>query len=198
MKLKLDLHVHTTHSPDSSISIKQLLTALRDLGLDGAAITDHDTTSAIKEAERLAYHMDLLIIPGIEVATAQGDVIILGLQDPPILKDVWLLVNETRRRGGIIVAAHPFDSERNSLMDLCFDLDLDALEVLNAKSDLHANREAQRAAQLLGKPGVGGSDAHCIDDVGAAFTEIHCNDFTANSVLQSILKGEVKASRLKV
>ncbi|HDI47102.1 MAG TPA: PHP domain-containing protein, partial [Candidatus Methanomethylia archaeon] len=146
MKLKLDLHVHTTHSPDSSISIKQLLTALRDLGLDGAAITDHDTVSAIKEAEKLAYHMDLLIISGVEVSTAQGDVIVLGLQDPPLLKDVWLLISEVRKRNGVTVAAHPFDPERNSLMDLCFDLNLDALEVLNAKSGLHANREAQRVA----------------------------------------------------
>ncbi|MCD6408878.1 MAG: PHP domain-containing protein [Candidatus Verstraetearchaeota archaeon] len=198
MKLKLDLHVHTTCSPDSSISIRQLLTALRDLSLDGAAITDHDAVSAIKEAERLAYHMDLLIIPGVEVTTSQGDIIILGLRSPPILKDAWQLINEAKKQGGITIAAHPFDPERNSLMELCFDLNLDALEVLNAKSKSYANREAQRAAQLLGKPGVGGSDAHRVEGIGAAFTEVCCNDFTVNSVLQSILKGEVRASRLKI
>ncbi|MGE5423605.1 MAG: PHP domain-containing protein [Ignavibacteriales bacterium] len=76
-----DLHVHTTAS-DGMLSPIQVIQDAMLLGLDGIAITDHDTVSGIEPA--LEYVKDnncpMHVIPGIELNTDAGpiEVHILG------------------------------------------------------------------------------------------------------------------------
>ena len=65
MNLKIDIHIHSTNSFDSSIQIRDLPEILRSKGLDGIAITDHDKFFD-EEVE------GLIVIPGIEVSTREG------------------------------------------------------------------------------------------------------------------------------
>ena len=41
--LKVDLHLHSEYSPDSSTSLESLIARCRELGLDRIALTDHNT-----------------------------------------------------------------------------------------------------------------------------------------------------------
>lgn len=43
MGSKIDLHIYTCHSRNSSITLKQVVAYSKKRGLDGAAITDHNT-----------------------------------------------------------------------------------------------------------------------------------------------------------
>lgn len=77
--MRFDLHLHTTAS-DGQLNPESLVALAVVQHLDAIAITDHDTTAGIAEAENAALDTDLLIIPGVELsATHRGhDVHILG------------------------------------------------------------------------------------------------------------------------
>lgn len=65
--MKLDLHVHTDIS-DGFLSIEQTLLAAKRKGLDGIAITDHDTTDGCMQAIALGAKLGLKVIPGVEIS----------------------------------------------------------------------------------------------------------------------------------
>ncbi|MBZ0293430.1 MAG: PHP domain-containing protein [Anaerolineae bacterium] len=74
----LDLHTHTTAS-DGQLTPAQLVELAREIGLDTIAITDHDTTSGIIQAQEAA-PSGFEVIAGIELSAedAGGDVHMLG------------------------------------------------------------------------------------------------------------------------
>lgn len=80
--MKIDLHSHTNHS-DGVLSVAELLSRALEFKLDVLAITDHDTVSAIGEAERwlLAENAPLTLIKGVELSTAwaEFEIHIVGL-----------------------------------------------------------------------------------------------------------------------
>ena len=84
MKLKIDMHVHTWNS-DSTGSVDAVLDAAQRKELDGIAITDHNTPKGANEA--LERSSRLIVIPGEEVNTAQGEILALGVKGP-VLKDL--------------------------------------------------------------------------------------------------------------
>lgn len=82
-----DLHVHTTAS-DGILTPAEVVSMAVDCGLDGLAITDHDTLDGIAPAQKFIreHQINLDLIPGIELNTDHGDdeVHILGyfIADP--------------------------------------------------------------------------------------------------------------------
>lgn len=85
----LDFHTHSTAS-DGSLSPEELVKAGVDLGLDGIALTDHDTIAGLDQALAAGKHHGLPVIPGIELTTDYGEeeAHILGFgfdrNDPPL------------------------------------------------------------------------------------------------------------------
>ncbi|MBI2936358.1 MAG: PHP domain-containing protein, partial [Chloroflexi bacterium] len=76
-----DLHLHTTAS-DGRLSPARLVQLLAAKGVRYAAITDHDSTEGIAEAQAEAANFPgLTIIPGIELSTdtPEGEIHVLGL-----------------------------------------------------------------------------------------------------------------------
>jgi len=63
-----DLHVHTTAS-DGACSSAQVIRMAADLGLEGIAITDHDTTQGLAGTAELARAAGITVIPGVELST---------------------------------------------------------------------------------------------------------------------------------
>ena len=69
LMIQADLHLHTTHS-DGTLTPAQLVRKCGEVGLRVIAITDHDSTEGIAEAQRAAHAFPgLRIIPGIELST---------------------------------------------------------------------------------------------------------------------------------
>lgn len=77
MILRADLHLHTTAS-DGQLAPSDVIRRARDRRLEAVAITDHDTTAGIAEAQAAAG--TLLVIPGIELSAEDQklDVHVLG------------------------------------------------------------------------------------------------------------------------
>ena len=69
----VDLHLHTTAS-DGRLTPTQLIDLVAERGLQTVSLTDHDTTEGLPEAfEAAQRHLQLTLIPGIELSTDMGD-----------------------------------------------------------------------------------------------------------------------------
>ena len=64
---RIDLHTHTTFS-DGSFSPTALVDLATQQGLDILAITDHDTTEGLAEAQEATKGLSMELIPGIELS----------------------------------------------------------------------------------------------------------------------------------
>ncbi len=103
-----DLHTHTIYSYDGTASVPAVLQRAHELGMDVIAITDHDEIRGALEAVELAPHYGVEVIPGIEITTAQGDLLALGITEPvkaglPLLETIL----KVRALGGVCIAPHP-------------------------------------------------------------------------------------------
>ena len=85
-----DLHSHSTAS-DGSLAPAELVRRAAEAGIDVLALTDHDTTDGLAEAEAAARRMGLVLVPGVEISVTwrKGTVHILGLgidRQSPVLQ----------------------------------------------------------------------------------------------------------------
>ena len=186
MKCFFDLHVHSTNSPDSSISLAELFTRAKEEGLNGLAITDHDFLTTAKSPFE-----DLLVIPGIEIRIKEYncDLIALGTKETPsIYKNLEETIEEIHELGGIAIVPHPFDSRiiNNAIGDRIYDVidKLDGIEVTSPKKTVD-NSKARKVAKDFGLGMVGGSDAHTCKDIGRGVTV--CEDvYSVEDLLEAI------------
>lgn len=65
----VDLHTHTSRS-DGALSPGELLIKAKELGISMLSIADHDTVSALDEAEGISKEIGIDFIPGIEITSA--------------------------------------------------------------------------------------------------------------------------------
>jgi len=181
--MKIDLHVHTNWgSSDSGLSPRDLVLQAKKVGLDAVCVTEHGTVWDKYQLTRFAAEYDLVIIPGMEVATDLGHITCFGLEG--YLSGIHRA--ETLRRvitnvDGLMIAAHPFrrmfDNQKVNGWAKLYSLEeavkmpifslVDELEVVNGANNARENLFALSVAQKLGKNGVGGSDAHSTNGLGA-------------------------------
>jgi predicted metal-dependent phosphoesterase TrpH len=107
--MRIDLHLHTTAS-DGQYTPAELVRQAHKHGLRVIAITDHDTTEGITEAQEAASRLgSLLVIPGIELSAEDtgGDVHVLGyyvdLTSAPFQQKIAYFREERYSRGQRIV-----------------------------------------------------------------------------------------------
>jgi predicted metal-dependent phosphoesterase TrpH len=190
LRLKIDLHVHTVYS-DGLGNIEEVMRMAKLKGLDGLAITDHDTLEGYHEA--VSSDSGLLILPGFEAVTDAGHVLVLGLERlPPRIRTIGYeeLGGWARELGGLCVLAHP--AAGRFRLDRWEMVKPDAVEVLNASypSEIFVWR-GQRLADGLGLPALGGSDAHHPHTVGDAYTVVEVDNPKVSDVLKAIRSGSV-------
>ena len=77
--MKLDLHIHSKYSPDGRMEIEDIIKTAKARGLDGVAVTDHNSVKGGLSALEFCKGSDFLVIPGIEVSTTKGHVLGLGV-----------------------------------------------------------------------------------------------------------------------
>mgnify|MGYP000904993922 CR=1 FL=1 len=192
--IRADFHMHTTYSEDSFISPRTLVENLvMHPTIKVAAVTDHDSVDGIKPVQELASaYPDILIIPGVEITTTLGDIVILGTdQLPPRPWTVENVVNFARANDCVSVAAHPF--RELGMGEYARNSGVDAIEVLNGKSLYSVNKQAYELAKSAGLPGVAGSDAHKPSELYAVYTEIDAS-LNIDDILAAIKKGKVSVS----
>lgn len=99
--MRYDLHMHSTAS-DGAFSPAQLVKMAVEVGVNGIALTDHDTVEGLDETRRLAEAEGLEFINGIELSIQEGDqdVHMLGyfIQPLPELREILSEISEMRRQ----------------------------------------------------------------------------------------------------
>lgn len=201
------LHVHTYHSGCSTNSPAKILKIAKSAGINGIAITDHNTIKGALETKKLNKDKDFEVVVGEEVSTDIGHVLVLYLKkkiNPGKVEDV---AKEARAQGAICILAHPYNilqdkvskifgvkSARKSLAKK--DLDrlklFDAVEGFNARCFLKKeNLLSQKLARDYGKTIVAGSDAHFAGEL--LNTVVEFSD--KYSLKEAIMKNKITLSR---
>jgi predicted metal-dependent phosphoesterase TrpH len=170
---KYDLHMHSYYSRCSRNKPEDILKAAKRAGLNGIAITDHHTMRAYPILKKLNKDKNLEIISGMEIKTQYGDVLALYIKKEIKSRDLFEVIREVRRQGGIIIIPHPFRIA--SWLRFRYPLEklkgkIDAIEAFNSRNFSHCNVVASKEALRLGIPQVGSSDAHMILDIGNGYT----------------------------
>jgi len=105
---RLDLHLHTTHS-DGSLPPAEVLALAQKAGVTALAITDHDITSGIPEAQAAGAQLGIEVIPGVEISSRFGnsELHMLGYclkwQDPVLTERLMRLRDSRHRRNPQII-----------------------------------------------------------------------------------------------
>lgn len=192
--MKCDLHCHTFYSYDSSASPKEMVDAALKKGIDCLAITDHGEVRGAIEAIEYAKEKPILIIPGIEIKTKEGDILGLNIKEKIgegfSSKEAILNI---KKMGGIAIIPHPFaifypfKSKIDEILEL-----IDGIEVLNASVFGSGNKKAVELAKKYDLPFTVGSDAHFPNFVGKVWLEIEGGNLKIEEVLKKIKKREGK------
>ena len=189
---RFDLHVHSFFSKDATGSPESLIAAARAKGLSGIAITDHDTCEAHEYLKDHPAPAGFLVVPGVEVSTAEGHLLCLGLTLPFLKGTPAAKVMEAvKSGGGLAIPAHPFDQWRAGIRPAVLDaLDLEAIEVFNAAvTSKSYNDKALAYARGRGLKMTAASDAHHSSAVGASTTAFEMEELTVPALLAAIRRG---------
>lgn len=157
-----------------------------------AAVTDHDSVRGCRATVELASaYPDILVIPGVEISTEQGDVVVLGTDElPPKPWTPEVVVDFAKSIGGVSIVAHPFRTY--GMGERARNYKVDAIEVLNGGSSQEANIEAKELAKSLGLPGTAGSDAHQVSELFSVYNKVEAT-LDIEEVLKAVKKGSVSA-----
>ena len=192
MHIRADLHIHSTYS-DGRGNPREIIQASIERGLNAIAITDHNTFAGSIKAIKINKNPDFIVIPGTEVRSEHGDILLYCEKEIDFPRKIDLLLEKGHRENCLVVPAHPFDVLRLGIGDLIYQYsDWDAIEIWNASANKGANYKAIEAARLLNKPGLANSDAHILEEIGIAYTILEVDDLTVESVLEAIKKSRVK------
>jgi len=173
--MKYDLHNHTHYSPCSNLKPEILLKLIKKKGMNGIAVTDHNTIKGALKLKKLNKDKDFEVIIGDEVKTDYGDVLTYYIQEEIKSRDFFSVVDEVKAQDGLIAIPHPFRTSINPTLKFRFPIEkiknkVDAIECFNARMLPGDNRIAQAVAKKLGMTGIGGSDAHFRFEIGRAYT----------------------------
>ncbi|MWG35802.1 PHP-associated domain-containing protein [Halomarina oriensis] len=192
VSVALDPHVHSDGSYDGHEPVERLLERAVEVGLDGIVVTDHDTIEQSLRAAELAPQYGLVGIPGVEVSTAQGHLLAIGVEAcPKPGRSFADTVDVVREMGGVAVVPHPSQRTRHGVRRRHVE-DCDAVEVYNAWVFTgYRNRRARRFAATSDYPGIAASDAHSAAYVGRAYTELlleveSLDDLTADRIVAEL------------
>ena len=192
---RFDLHVHSRFSPDSNAEIPQFVEQLSLTGLRGFALTDHNSIEghALLREMQARYPRHILI-PGVEVSTREGHLLVYGAEGlPPAHRPLAETLRWVEAHRGVAALAHPFRRFHGVGRQLAETNSGVAIEAVNGHSSAVANAKAEWVAVRRRAVEVGGSDAHAPAELGRAYTECPDDVHTFDDVLAAIREGRCRA-----
>ena len=209
----IDLHTHTRPlSHDSALSPDDLIDEAKRAGLDGVCLTEHDFFWEQEATWDLARRHGFLVIPGIEVNTEFGHILVFGLDRFVFgmhrLADLVRLVGEAR---GAMVAAHPYRRqlpfELREAGDWTMALEqtvrnesythVSAIETYNGRGTKRQNQFSLEVCRRLGLTGAAGSDSHELADVGVCATEFDASIADVAGLIAELRGGRFRPVMLR-
>jgi predicted metal-dependent phosphoesterase TrpH len=209
----IDLHAHTQPlSHDSSLTPDELIAAAKEAGLDGVCLTEHDFFWDQDEVRRLARRHGFLVIPGVEVNTENGHILVFGLDEYVYgMHRMHELAALVEKAGGAMVAGHPY--RRQLPFELRHEGDwsealeaaarnpayghVNAIETLNGRGTIRENQFSQALSEILGLSAAAGSDSHDLKDVGRCATEFEVTITGLEDLIAALKSGWFRPVELR-
>jgi predicted metal-dependent phosphoesterase TrpH len=208
--MRIDLHVHTfPKSPCSNINPEELVQEAKRIGLDGFCLTEHQVLWDWDEVIQLAGDHGIKIFRGNEITTAQGDVLVFGLdQNIQGIITVQELHQILKSNDGFSIAAHPFRGFKVfGIGQLGLSLDqavkkkvlqfVDAVETGNGRVTEIENDLSGQVAEKLGLLKTAGSDAHEIGALGTWVTDFEKEFDTEADLVKELKAGHYTVGSLR-
>jgi predicted metal-dependent phosphoesterase TrpH len=193
--MKIDLHVHSRHSPDSSLRVEAIVDQIGLAGVQGFALTDHNSVAGHAGLRELARSRpSVLLIPGCEVSTREGHLLAYGIAEvPPAHAPLAETIEWVEGHGGVAVLAHPLRWSHGVGKAAAQRARVPALESMNAHTSPIRNARAELIAAHRAIGTTGGSDAHELTDVGRGYTEFSDEATSVDDLLEALRRGHVRA-----
>lgn len=188
--MRFDMHCHTKEgSLDGKVHLADFVEQLKSRGYQGMLVTDHNSYNAYryykKHKDDPAFR-DFTILKGIEYDTIDAGHILVILPEYtklPLMElrglPVTALIEVVHFYGGILGPAHPcgekylsFCRSRRYRKNPDILKNFDFMETFNACESPATNKRAAELAEKYDLPGFGGSDAHKLDCIGLAYTDL--------------------------
>lgn len=197
---RVDLHVHSSFSPDSRMSLTEIADRLAYAGLSGIAVTDHNSIeSHAKLPELRRRYPSYLFIPGVEVSTAAGHLLVYGVEElPPVRRPLEETLDWVRSRGGVSVLAHPLRLVHGAGRGAAESAKVDGIEAQNGHNGPVPNAKAEVIGARRHLALTGGSDAHAVLGIGRTFTRVPGGDQSVDGVLQALRAGRTDAGGISL
>lgn len=197
----MDLHCHSYYSKDGISSPEKLIKTALKKGLDGIALTDHDTTKGWSVAIEAAKKLNAVLILGQEIKIKKnrkivGEILGYFLKEEvnPKGKNVEEIIQEIKKQGGIAVIAHPFYWRKPFKNLEKYKNLVDGIEIFNSRSQTkRGNQKAFDFTQKNNLPMTAGSDAHSCFEIGNAYIEADVKNL--EELKEAILKKEINPVR---
>ena len=209
----IDLHTHTHPlSHDSLLSPDELIEAAKAARLDGVCLTEHDFFWDPTEVAALRKRHNFLVIPGIEVNTEDGHIVVFGLARFVYgMHRMHELARLVDAAGAVMIAAHPY--RRQLPFELRHEGDwtqaleravanpavahVTAIETQNGRGTDRENAFSTEVAARLNLPNTGSSDAHERKDIGRAATQLDRKITNLEGLITELRAGRVKPAVLR-
>ncbi len=209
----IDLHTHTRPlSHDSDLTPDALIEAAKKAGLDGVCLTEHDFFWEHEMAAELGRRHDFLVIPGIEVNTECGHVVVFGLEEFVYgMHRLGELVGMVEDAGGAMIAAHPYrrqlpfeltqEGDWSEALELASENEayrhVQAIETLNGRGTERQNAFSSALCERHGLAQAAGSDAHSAVDVGRCATEFEARIGGLGDLIAELKSGRFRPQTLR-
>ncbi len=205
----IDLHAHTRPlSWDSDLTADELIERSRAAGLDGVVLCDHDFCWDPEEVRELARRHDFLVLPGVEINTEDGHMLVYGVNEYVYgMHRTQDLADILQQVGGVMVAAHPYRRQmpwrirderdyvealqrasRNPAYRHCV-----ALEKLNGRANAKEKTFAERLCEFTGMPGTAGTDAHTRGEIARCATSFERRIEDIGDLIEELKAGRFRA-----
>lgn len=195
LRLLIDLHLHTVHSSDSLVTLDDAARRCKEEGLDGFAVTNHDTLIEIPKA--ISEDSGLVVISGVEVSARGAHIVALDISEEiPMGLSFSDTVERIHDQGGLAIIAHPYSVFRTWVNGReVEEAGFDCIEVANAYQWPYGWMVKMNTAlaERLGLPKTGGSDAHIPQTVGRAYTILEADSRDLEGAMTALRKGLTEA-----
>jgi predicted metal-dependent phosphoesterase TrpH len=199
--VRFDMHVHSCHSPDSALSVKNIVRSYNRHDIL-PLVCDHNTLAGSERtyAELRAQDPGIPCILAEEIMTADGEIIGLFLNEPAVPS---LSAEETldiiRDQGALSIIPHPFCSYRSSaIRSDVLERNIGRIDIIEGYNARVVNEDDNLLARIYAaqnaKPVSAGSDAHTFIELSRSYLTIE--PFTSPSeLLRNIRQAEVRFRR---
>jgi len=196
--IKTELHAHTALDPVDYIphTTRQLIDRAASLGYGALAITLHNRYYSPEGDAAYARERGLVLLSGIERTIYGRHLLLINYPASCAAVASFEDLRSLRQHHphGLVVAPHAFyptTTALQSLLDRYHDL-IDALEVNSMfMSWLDFNSRAVKWARSRGKPLVGNTDLHLLDQLGTTYTLVDAAP-EPDAICRAIREGRVE------